>query len=355
LRETEPDVPIENNSAGDLQLVVPNLHRRYSGVTATNRMVAPKLAKIFRAAWLGPDAPDSIARIGVAGLLRLWHRRTPLIWHARRNNEMIVGVMLRSLGWPLKLLFTSAAQRHHSWITRWLIRRMDAIIATSDVSASYLKREATVIPHGVDSDRYAPPEDRAAAFAQAGLPGRYAVGCFGRVRAQKGTDLFVEAMCRLLPRYPDFTAVIVGAVAVEQTGFAGELRKRIEAAGLQARIVMTGELPIEDVQRWYRRLTIYAFTSRNEGFGLTLIEAMSAAAALVASRAGAAELVVEDGVTGVLTPPGDVDALVAALEPLMRDPASCAAMGRRGRARVLERFSLDVEAGRIAQVYRDLV
>ena len=45
---------------------------------------------------------------------------------------MIVGVLLRSLGWPLKLVFTSAAQRHHSWITRWLIRRMDAIIATSD-------------------------------------------------------------------------------------------------------------------------------------------------------------------------------------------------------------------------------
>jgi mannosyltransferase len=84
LRETEPDVPIENNSAGDLQLVVPNLHRRYSGVTATNRMVAPKLAKIFRAAWLGPDAPDGIARIGVADLLGLWRRRTPLIWLARR-------------------------------------------------------------------------------------------------------------------------------------------------------------------------------------------------------------------------------------------------------------------------------
>jgi mannosyltransferase len=109
------------------------------------------------------------------------------------------------------------------------------------------------------------------------------------------------------------------------------------------------------VQRWYRRLTIYAFTSRNEGFGLTLIEAMSAGAALVASRAGAAELVVEDGVTGVLTPPGDADALVAALEPLMRDPASAAAMGERGRARVLAKFSLDAEACRIAEVYRGLV
>jgi mannosyltransferase len=355
VRETEPDVAIENSSADSLQLIVPNLHRRYSGVTATNRMVAPKFARMFRAAWLGPDAPDGIARIDIADLLRLWRRRNSLIWHARRNNEMIVGVVLRSLGWPLRLVFTSAAQRHHTWITRWLIGKMDAIIATNEVSASFLKREATVIPHGVDTDIYAPPADRAAAFAEAGLPGRYAIGCFGRVRAQKGSDVFVDAMCRLLPRYPDFTAVMVGAITPEQAVFANDLRKRIEAAGLQSRIIITGELPIEEVQRWYQRLTIYAFTSRNEGFGLTLIEAMSVGAALVASRAGAAELVVEDGATGVLTPPGDVDALVAALEPLMRDPVSAAEMGGQARARVLEKFSLDAEANRIAEVYRTLV
>src|SRR6202030_2924455 len=346
---------IETNLSRDLQLIVPNLHRRYSGVTATNRMVAPRLAKRFRAAWFGSDAPDGIARMGVADLLRLWRGRTSLIWHARRNDEMIVGVLLRFLGWPLKLVFTSAAQRRHTWITRWLIRRMDAIIATNDISASFLKREATVIPHGVDTDLYTPPADRAAAFAEAGLPGRYAIGCFGRVRAQKGSDVFVDAMCRLLPRYPDFTAILIGAITPEHTAFANQLKKRIEAAGLQSRIVITGELAIEEVQRWCQRLTIYAFTSRNEGFGLTLIEAMSVGAALVASRAGAAELVVEDGVTGVLTPPGDVDALVAALEPLMRDPASAIAMGIRAQAGVLAKFSLDAEANRIAEVYRALV
>jgi mannosyltransferase len=348
-------VGIENTSADHLQLIVPNLHRRYSGVTATNRMVAPKLAQLFRSAWFGPDAPEMMTRIGVADLLRLRSRRSPVIWHARRNNEMIVGVLLRSLGWPLKLVFTSAAQRQHTWITRWLISRMDAIIATSEVSASFLKRKATVIPHGVDTERYAPPANRAAAFRQAGLPGRYAIGCFGRVRAQKGSDVFVEAMCQLLPRFPDFTAVIVGAITPEQSGFAKDLEKRIEAAGLRPRILIMGELPIEEVQRWYQRLTIYVFSSRNEGFGLTLIEAMAAGAALVASRAGAAELVIENGVSGVLTPPGDVEALVTALEPLMRDPTSAAEMGARARARAIEKFSLDAEAHRIAAVYRGMV
>jgi mannosyltransferase len=348
-------VPINSETRRNLQLIVANLHWRYSGVTATSRMVSPKLAELFSAGWLGPDAPEGIARIGAADLLKLWLRRTPLIWHARRNNEMIVGVLLKALGWPLKLVFTSAAQRHHTWITRWLIGRMDAIIATSAISASFLKRDATVVMHGVDSDRYAPPADRAAAFAESGLPGRMAIGCFGRVRAQKGTDLFVEAMCALLPRYPDFSAVIVGAITPDQTAFADDLKARIKAAGLQSRIVISGELSIETVERWYQRLTIYAFTSRNEGFGLTLIEAMSVGAALVASRAGAAELVVEDGDTGVLVPPGDVDVLVAALEPLMRDPAAAVAMGARARTRVMTTFSLDAEANGIANVYRTLV
>src|SRR5256714_10015405 len=355
VRETEPDVGIENISADNLQLIVPNLHRRYSGVTATNRMVAPKLATCFHAVWFGPNAPNGIARMRLSHLLKLWRRGTLLIWHARRNNEMIAGLVLQSLGWPLRLVFTSAAQRHHSWITRWLVRRMDAIIATNDISASFLKRDASVIPHGVDTEYYSPPRDRAAAFAQSGLPGRYAIGCFGRVRPQKGSDVFVQAMCRLLPRFPDFSAVMVGAITPEQSAFCSGLHRRIEAAGLQSRLIITGELPVEDVQRWYQRRTIHAFTPRNEGFVLTLIEAMAVGAALVASRAGAAELVVEDGVTGVLVPPGDVDALVAALEPLMRDPQLAADMGARGRARVLEKFSIDVEANRIAEIYRALV
>ena len=339
----------------DTQIIIANLHWRYSGVTATNRMVAPKVASMMQACWLGSDAPGRIARMSIGDLLVLWRRRAPIVWHARRNNEMIAGVVLKALGWPLKLLFTSAAQRHHSWITRWLIRRMDAIIATSAISASYLKREATVITHGVDTDCYAPPPDRAAAFAESGLPGRFVIGCFGRVRAQKGTDLFVAAMCDLLPLYPDFTAVIVGQITPDQIGFAQGLRDMIAAAGLQDRIIITGELPIDDVVRWYKRLTIYAFTSRNEGFGLTLIEAMASGAALVATRAGAAEIVLDDPANGTLVPVDDATALALAIEPLMRDPSSAEAMGARGRAHVVQNFSIEAEAEHIAEVYRALL
>ncbi|MFZ1896291.1 MAG: glycosyltransferase family 4 protein, partial [Rhodoplanes sp.] len=170
----------------------------------------------------------------------------------------------------------------------------------------------------------------------------------------KGTDVFVQAMCRLLPRYPDFSAVVIGRMAAEHGAFAADLQRQVAAAGLADRFRFMGELPIDEVPRWYQALTIYVFASRNEGFGLTLIEAMAAGCALVAARAGAADKVVADGETGLLIPPGDVDALVAALEPLMRDPAQASALGMRARERVLSVFSIEAEADGIVAVYRAL-
>jgi len=98
MRETEPDVGTEDISAGNLQLIVPNLHRRYPASPRPTAWWRRNSLKLFRAAWLGPDAPGGIARMGLADLLRLWRRGTPLVWHARRNNEMIAVVCERSAG-----------------------------------------------------------------------------------------------------------------------------------------------------------------------------------------------------------------------------------------------------------------
>jgi mannosyltransferase len=349
---------MDDQALADVSVVIPNLHWRYSGVTATNRMVAPRLARLIPTTWFGSDAPDGIARLTLRDLFRLRsaaQRHKPRVWHARRNNEMLVGLLLRRLGWPFKLVFTSAAQRAHSALTRALIARMDAVIATSEASAAYLERDATVVLHGVDAELYRPPPDRAAAFARSGLPGNYAIGCFGRVRHQKGTDLFVEAMCQLLPHYPEFSAVVIGPVTLDQRAFAARLQTLIHSAGLDDRVLILGERPIAEVPDWYRRISIYAFTSRNEGFGLTLLEAMASGNAVVAARAGAAETVIADGDTGVLVPPGEVDALIRALEPLIQDPQRAADMGARARAKVMANFSLDAEVAKIAAVHRDVL
>ena len=342
----------------EIEVIIPNLKRRYSGGTAVNRTIAPLIAKRCRAAWLGPDRPDGIAGLSLADLVRLRFRpprgRAVRIWHARRNTEMLLGLVLKRLGWRLALIFNSASQRRKSRYTDFLIARMDEVIATSETSASFVLRDATVIHHGVDLETYRPPADRAAVFAAAGLPGKYGVGTFGRVRRQKGSDLFVAAMCRLLPKYPDFTAVVVGHVSVDNLPFVEKLKQQIAAAGLVERIRFLGELPIEEVPLWYQRISIYVFASRVEGFGLTMLEAMASGDAVVATRAGAAETVIADGDTGVLAPIDDIEGLVAAIEPLMRDPERMAQMGARARARVADAFNRDREVDDIIAVYRRL-
>jgi mannosyltransferase len=333
---------MDDSSLAAVEILVPNLSFRYSGVTATNRMIAPRLQRHGNVAWLGRDRPDGVARLAWLDLLRLRAhppRRRPLrIWHARRNVDMLLGMLLRRLGWRLGLVFTSAAQRRHKITTRWMIRAMDAVIAASAESAAFLDVPAHTIHHGIDTGRYRPPPDRAAAWAESGLPGRYGIGCFGRVRAQKGTDVFVAAMCRLLPRYPDFTAAVVGEIIPSQRAFVRRLKADVAAAGLSERVVFLDYLPIDAVPEWYRRISVYAFTSR----------------AVVAARAGAAEIVVADGESGLLVPPGDVDATAAALESLMRDIPRAEAMGRRARERVVSAFSVDAEADAIAGVYRGI-
>src|SRR5258707_954209 len=108
---------MDDRQLSELAVVIPNLHHRYSGVTATNRMIAPRVVGQVAAAWFGSDAPEGIARLSLGDLVRLRggaQHHKPRIWHARRNNEMLVGLALKTLGWPLRLIFTSAGQRRHS-------------------------------------------------------------------------------------------------------------------------------------------------------------------------------------------------------------------------------------------------
>jgi mannosyltransferase len=277
------------------------------------------------------------------------------IWHARRNIEMLTGLILRSvLRMPLKLVFTSAAQRRRSAWSRFLLARMDAVIAASPEAESYLEVPSTIILHGVDTARYRPAEDRNTQWAATGLPGKFGIGVFGRVRAQKGTDRFVDVMLCLLPRYPDFTAVIVGGITLDQRGFADDLRAKVSSARLADRILFLDELPADEVPAWLRRVTIVVGPQVWEGFGLVPLEAMASGTAVVASRVGAARHLIVEGETGYLVDADDMAGLEARIESLMRDPAAAAAMGRRGRAHVEQRFSIEREAAGIQEIYERL-
>jgi mannosyltransferase len=345
-------------------VVAPNLHRRYSGVTSTIQTLVPRQADLLKSegiaiAGFGPGLGGDIPKIRLSDLLLGgWSRPrgAPVrVWHARRNVEMLAGIVLKLvLRQPWKLVFTSAGQRRHKAYTRWLIRRMDRVIATSEAAASFLETPPIVIPHGVDTKRFRPSEDRAAEWRAAGLPGSFGIGAFGRVRPQKGSDLAVEAMIRLAPSYPEATLVLTGLIAPQHAAFASRLKARVAAAGLERRILFLGEQPSDAMPGWFRRVSLYVAPMRHEGFGLTPLEAMASGTAVVATRTGAAPLLVADGETGVLIPPDDLEALVAAIEPFLADPQRAERMGRAGLRKALALHDLDREAAGVNQVYREL-
>lgn len=342
----------------DVDVVAPNFKRRLSGVTSTIIQLVPMQRALGqRVATLGPGLPDDLPHLRFRDLLSLWRPptgRNHRVWHARRNTEMLPGIVMKTLlRMPLKLLFTSAAQRRHSRYTKFLIRRMDAVIATSGRSGSFLDVPHTVIRHGVDLERFHPPAGPDDTISATALPGRYLVGCFGRVRHQKGTDLFVRAMIALLPRHPEWTAVISGRITPEHKAFGDALKAEIAAAGLSDRIVFLGE--VDDIKPWYRRLALYVAPSRNEGFGLTPLEAMASQTAVVTSDAGAyAEMTIE-GETGSVVPAGDGAALTAAIGRYMADPEKTIAAGARALDHVRASFALEREATAIDEVYRRLL
>ena len=345
--------------ASEFEVIVASLKRRHTGVTSTVAALIPEQAKRLDIAALGPKVPAQWPHITWNDLFRRGFKPPPgkrfRIWHARRNLEALTGLILRSvLGMPLKLVLTSAAQRRHSRWTHWLMRQMDAVVATSAETANYIPVPVKIISHGVDTARYFPAEDRGREWRSSGLPGRFGIAIFGRVRRQKGTDLFVEAMCRLLPKFPDFTAVIVGAVTPDQIPFARELKRIIAAAGLSERIRFVGERSAAEIPLWFRRISIVVSAQRWEGFGLVPLEAMASGCAVVATRVGAAYHVVVDEHTGYLVAPEDLDGLVSRLEVLMRDPQLTLEMGQAGRTHVLNHFSIESEAAELERIYESI-
>ncbi|HET9296307.1 MAG TPA: glycosyltransferase family 4 protein [Candidatus Binatia bacterium] len=345
--------------AQEFEVIVASLKRRHTGVTSTVAALIPEQAKRLEIAVLGPSAVSHWPRISWSDLFRHGFNPPPgkrfRIWHARRNLEALTGVILRSvLGMPLKLVLTSAAQRRHSRWTHWLMRQMDAVVATSAETANYIPVPAKIISHGVDTARYFPAEDRSREWAGSGLPGRFGIAIFGRVRRQKGTDLFIKAMCRLLPKFPDFTAVIIGAVTPDQIPFARELKGIIATAGLSERIRFLGERPAAEIPLWFRRISIVVSPQRWEGFGLVPLEAMASGCAVVATRVGAAHHIIVNEHTGYLISPEDLDGLVSRLEILMRDPQLTITMGQAGRAHVVSHFSVEREAAELERVYESV-
>ena len=183
-----------------LEVVIPNLNWRYSGGTAVNRTIAPLIAARWRTAWLGPDRPEGIAALTLSDLVRL-RFRPPDAWqgpHLARAAQCRDD--RRAVPEPARLWlcadfqFGLAAQED---LAHRLSHRADGCGDRDQRDRGGLSLRAPGDGRSFTASTsisMSPPADRRAAFAETGLPGKYAIGTFGRVRKQKGSDLFVEAM-----------------------------------------------------------------------------------------------------------------------------------------------------------------
>ena len=343
----------------DPEVIVFNLKKRYTGVSATINALVPLQTKQWRLGFCGTRMSNGIEGMTLGEAIALSRKppagRSFRIWHVRRDPEMMAAIFARDvLRLPIKLVFTSAAQHLHGRFPRWLISKMDAVISTTPLAASFAPNTTAVVPHGIDLSRFSPPPDKLKAWADSGLPGQYGIGVFGRVRPDKGSDVFVQAMIQALPNLPDVTAIIAGLAQPQHQVYQQDLQRQIDKAGLRDRIIFLGEVPAGEVHLWYQRCLLCVACPRYEPFGLTPFEAAATGCALVCSRTGAFEQLVQPGVSGYLVDTDDPLGLAQSVQKIMHDPAMTASMGQAALLDVRERFGLEREADGIGRVYAQL-
>lgn len=348
-------------TSDEIELIIGNSNSNFSGVTSTMLQVMSYQKELINLRIMGKHfLPDPALAISFWQTAKMC--RKPLsngkwrIFHARRVDEMIQGVILKCLfRAKIKLVFSSAAQRKRSTSTVWLTRKMDAVVAVSNRSATFLCDPPDITnPHGVQANDYVPAKNKQQAWGALGYGGKYGIGILGRVRKQKGVHLFVEACIQLFAKYPDYHAVVVGAISSSNQEFVEQLKSRAEQANLAHRITFTGELPFEQIPQIFSALSLVAALSDNEGFGLTVPEAMSSGAAVLATQAGAWEEIVRPGKDGYIVPVNDQQAVTEKMDMLLSNPEKLQTMGEAGRARVLEKYRVEDEASRLIDFFRSL-
>jgi glycosyltransferase involved in cell wall biosynthesis len=204
-----------------------------------------------------------------------------------------------------------------------------------------------VIHNGIDLDRYRKVSERGV-LARLGVREPYVL-FVGRITDQKGIFHLLEASAKL----PANVQVVLCASAPDTPEIEERLRRGV--AGRTSVRWIPEMLPVDQVMQLYSHAAVFCCPSVYEPFGLINLEAMACETAVVASAVGGILEVVQDGVTGVLVPPGRPDDLVAALTRVLGDPTLAQAMGRAGRKRVEEQFSWTSVAERTQQLYADAI
>jgi phosphatidyl-myo-inositol dimannoside synthase len=261
---------------------------------------------------------------------------TPVVWAMRVRSRKFRSIVFThgvEVWQPLR------------WPRGAALRRADLVIGPSVDTVQHLISEQGIHPGkvqrllwGLDPEFEArlaapvplsPPPD----FPQTGRI-ILTVGRWDRAERYKGADTLVAALPRVLKAAPDTSLVLVGG---------GDDRPRLEQfardLGVSERAHFLDGLMPEQLFACYANCDVFALPSRGEGFGIVFLEAMAYAKPVIGGAHGGIPDIVEDGVTGLLVPHGDVERLAQALESLLDNPSRAKEMGARGRDLLVKTFS----------------
>jgi glycosyltransferase involved in cell wall biosynthesis len=238
-------------------------------------------------------------------------------------------------------------------VDRWLGRLYSRLASVTVANCAACRRavladeqarpeSVIVLENGVDLERFL-----AVPALDAGRPCRR-VGAVANLRPVKGLDVLVRAAARVATAHPDLTFQVAG-----EGDLRPEMEQAVRDAGLAGRFGLPGS--VRDIPGFLAGLEIAVLSSRAEGMCNAVLEYMAAGRAIVATTVGANTEMIEYGVHGLLVPPDDAEALAAALDRLVRDPALAARLGAAARLRAVERYSREAMVRRFEDFYHDLV
>jgi glycosyltransferase involved in cell wall biosynthesis len=266
---------------------------------------------------------------GGEGYLHLLNRTE---WNSIPAVIQLHGPMVmfaRTIGWPE---VNSEFYRVGTMMEEACVRLADAVFSSSACSADWcakyygVARERIPTIHtGVDTEFFAP---RAVP-----KPDRPTIVFAGKLVRNKGVHLLLEAACQLAREFPGLHLSLLGR---GDANIIGELRARASAAGLPDLLGLPGFVARNDMPEHLSRAHVFAAPSQYEGGpGFVYLEAMACGLPVIGCAGSGAAEVIREGENGLLVPPNDLDALIAALRGLLANKAESQAMGTRARGFVL--------------------
>jgi glycosyltransferase involved in cell wall biosynthesis len=302
------------------------------------------------------NALDIISARQLASIIR---REEIDVMHAHVARDYIFCGIAARMARPVKFFLT----RHHFNPIRsnpfyaWTLAEAQALIAVSGsvreqlvTAFPMLVDRIIVIPNWIDA-RGEGRLSREEAREKLGITRRLSVSIIGQLSPLKRQDLFIRAAVHLIKdRYwTDAEFLIIGEPGPHDGEYADHLHSMVKEAGLENQVRLTGF--IEDLPAYLTAFDIVTAPSENEAFSLSLVEAMAAGCAVIASRVGGMAEIVEDGVTGILIERDDLWSLVAGLSKLLTDKPLRERLGAAAHAAVIHRFDRQDVIDRIERLY----